>query len=313
MGQNRPCTRGTEHQKVTAITITSVCRYKETIPPYKEKELRFPGVKIESVTVDKLTTYFDYFDSMLNNGVSIRSEKDAQNKLIKSPTVPTEPQTVHLSHHREQQPTHKVDSPYTFGTENRCSRAGTCFREDNYMNFMTVDQWTVDRTYTFVQFIFTILNAAFSREKVTVRIRIFSAERWGEILATIVWCLNTKQQELSNQFKQTFSGNTISIEKSYQKKKHYFSNHYDFYFSENWISTISKEAATNLYTSYRTKYPATSSTRRFWTAWRVLRPCASLQTRTVSPKDLSCPRAKGWVYSTGFSSWFRRSTRSGPR
>ncbi|EFA09253.1 hexamerin 5 precursor [Tribolium castaneum] len=44
-------------------------KYKIYLPPYTYNELNFPGVKIEKFEVDKLFTYFDYFDSDVTNAV----------------------------------------------------------------------------------------------------------------------------------------------------------------------------------------------------------------------------------------------------
>ncbi|KAJ8972032.1 hypothetical protein NQ314_000415 [Rhamnusium bicolor] len=44
-------------------------RYQQYVPPYTEKDLVFPGVKITKVEVDRLVTYQDYFYSDLSNAV----------------------------------------------------------------------------------------------------------------------------------------------------------------------------------------------------------------------------------------------------
>jgi len=43
--------------------------YKERLPNYEMKDIDFDGVKIESVDVDKIFTYFDYFYSDITNAV----------------------------------------------------------------------------------------------------------------------------------------------------------------------------------------------------------------------------------------------------
>nr|XP_022916778.1 arylphorin subunit alpha-like [Onthophagus taurus] len=42
-------------------------RFKQYMPMYTEQELLLPGVKIQDVKVDKLTTYFDYFYTDISN------------------------------------------------------------------------------------------------------------------------------------------------------------------------------------------------------------------------------------------------------
>ncbi|KAG7210288.1 hypothetical protein KM043_011832 [Ampulex compressa] len=118
-------------------------RYKANMKTYTHEELVFPGVKVESVTVDKLMTYFDNFESLLNNAVSVRSHKDAQDVLIKA---------------RQHRLNHK---PFTYHiTVNSDKNVKAMVRifmgpkydvhgheldiSENYMNFMELDQWVVD-------------------------------------------------------------------------------------------------------------------------------------------------------------------------
>ncbi|CAK9796449.1 unnamed protein product [Anthophora plagiata] len=118
-------------------------RYKENVPRYTTKDLGFPGVRIESVTVDKMTTYFDTFESMLNNGVSIRSHKEAKDMLIKT---------------RQYRLNHK---PFTYHiTVNSGTNAEAMVRvflgpkydefgheldlERSYTNFLQMDEWLVN-------------------------------------------------------------------------------------------------------------------------------------------------------------------------
>lgn len=53
-------------------------RYKNSLPQYTYQELAFPGVTIENVDVDKLITYFDYFDIDLDNVVNVKTAEDGQ-------------------------------------------------------------------------------------------------------------------------------------------------------------------------------------------------------------------------------------------
>ncbi|XP_015177945.1 PREDICTED: arylphorin subunit alpha-like [Polistes dominula] len=61
-----------------------VYRYKENLPVYSQNELNFPGVKIESVNMDKLWTYFDYCDATINNAVFFDSFKEGLSLRIKA-------------------------------------------------------------------------------------------------------------------------------------------------------------------------------------------------------------------------------------
>ncbi|KOX67354.1 Arylphorin subunit alpha [Melipona quadrifasciata] len=46
-------------------------RYKMRQAPYSRDELIYPNLKIESFSIDKLITYFDQFDTTINNGIFI--------------------------------------------------------------------------------------------------------------------------------------------------------------------------------------------------------------------------------------------------
>lgn len=46
-------------------------QFKNKLPSYKYEEIAFQGVKIESVDVDNLVTYFDIFDSDITNAVNV--------------------------------------------------------------------------------------------------------------------------------------------------------------------------------------------------------------------------------------------------
>ncbi|XP_018058979.1 PREDICTED: hexamerin-like [Atta colombica] len=118
-------------------------RYKERLPKYTHEELVFPGVTIESVTVDKLLTFFDYFESMLNNAVSIRSHKEAQSLLIKARhyRLNHKPFTYHITINSDKNVKAAIriflgPSYDVHGHELDIS--------ENYMNFVEMDQWHVD-------------------------------------------------------------------------------------------------------------------------------------------------------------------------
>jgi hypothetical protein len=59
-------------------------RYKKYMPYYTQNELIFPGVKFESVSMDKLQTYFDYCDTFINNAVDVESFKDGMKLRLKT-------------------------------------------------------------------------------------------------------------------------------------------------------------------------------------------------------------------------------------
>ncbi|XP_047107485.1 allergen Cr-PI-like [Schistocerca piceifrons] len=51
--------------------------YKNTLPPYHKEDLMVPGVKIESMKMDKLMTYFDDFDIHVDNAIDVQKIEDA--------------------------------------------------------------------------------------------------------------------------------------------------------------------------------------------------------------------------------------------
>jgi hypothetical protein len=51
--------------------------------PYNKDEIIYPELKIESFVVDKLITYFDQFDTSINNGLMIDNAEEAESTLIK--------------------------------------------------------------------------------------------------------------------------------------------------------------------------------------------------------------------------------------
>lgn len=50
-------------------------KYKAHLTPYTYNELAYPGVKIESVQVDRLTTYKDVFESDISNALRVTPEE----------------------------------------------------------------------------------------------------------------------------------------------------------------------------------------------------------------------------------------------
>ncbi|XP_031620301.1 larval serum protein 2-like [Contarinia nasturtii] len=58
-------------------------KYVTNAGPYAVKEIAYDGVKIESVNVDKLTTYFDKFDADISNAVDVQPlTEDIKSELI---------------------------------------------------------------------------------------------------------------------------------------------------------------------------------------------------------------------------------------
>lgn len=51
-------------------------RVKGRLHPYMAKDLKFPGVSVTKLAMDKLVTYFDHFDFEVTNGVAVSDDKE---------------------------------------------------------------------------------------------------------------------------------------------------------------------------------------------------------------------------------------------
>ncbi|KAJ2945583.1 hypothetical protein O0L34_g407 [Tuta absoluta] len=73
--------------------------YKKWLEPYSHEKLNFPGVKINDVKVDKLVTYFDFFEYDITNGI-YKSNKEIKTDdtryLVRQPRLNHKPFTVSI-------------------------------------------------------------------------------------------------------------------------------------------------------------------------------------------------------------------------
>lgn len=121
-------------------------RYKSNIEPYTREELGYSsGLKIESLVLDKLETYFDHSDIVLDNAVAVGNNEDGLSLKIKV---------------RQYRLNHK---PFTYSiginAENKTEAMIRIFLGpkydsynmrklelvDNYENFYEIDMWKVNR------------------------------------------------------------------------------------------------------------------------------------------------------------------------
>ncbi|XP_012286306.1 hexamerin [Orussus abietinus] len=123
--------------------VTYFMRYKAHLPAYTHDELAFPGVKVESVAVDKLMTFFDYFESMISNAVGVHNYKDAQNTIIKARQyrLNHKPFTYHITVNSDKNT--KATVRVFLGPKYDLHHYEHDISE-NYMNFMEVDKWVVE-------------------------------------------------------------------------------------------------------------------------------------------------------------------------
>ncbi|KZC07220.1 Hexamerin [Dufourea novaeangliae] len=123
--------------------LTYFHRYKENLPKYTREKLLFTGVEIQSVSVDKMMTYFDTFETMLNNGLSIRNQKEAEGMLImaRQHRLNHKPFTYNivLNSKITTQATVRIFMGPKFDVHGNVLEL-----ENNYMNFLELDQFMVN-------------------------------------------------------------------------------------------------------------------------------------------------------------------------
>ncbi|XP_072944977.1 arylphorin subunit alpha-like [Epargyreus clarus] len=61
--------------------MTYIYEYKQYVTPHPYEELHYTGVKINNVHVDKMVTYFDYFDFDVSNGIYYTVDEYKSNKF----------------------------------------------------------------------------------------------------------------------------------------------------------------------------------------------------------------------------------------
>lgn len=118
-------------------------KYKEHLPRYTHDELVFSGVKIESVVVDKLLTFFEHFDSVITNGIPVSSQKDAETSIIKvrQHRLNHKPFTYHITVNSDKNV--KAFVRVFLGPKYDEHGHELDFAQ-NYVNFFELDQWIVD-------------------------------------------------------------------------------------------------------------------------------------------------------------------------
>ncbi|XP_015112041.1 arylphorin subunit alpha [Diachasma alloeum] len=123
--------------------ITYFMQYKKNLPKYTHEELVFPGVKVDSVAVDKLITYFEQFESVISNGIPVSSLKDADTTIIKvrQPRLNHKPFTYHISVTSDKDV--KGTVRIFMGPKYDVHGHAIDFVQ-NYVNFVEVDQFMVD-------------------------------------------------------------------------------------------------------------------------------------------------------------------------
>lgn len=112
--------------------------------PYNKNEIIYPELKIESFVVDKLITYFDQFDTSINNGLMIDDAKEAESTLIKirQYRLNHKPFSFHLTINAEK--SMKATIRIFLGPKYDIHHKPFNFAE-NAKYFYEMDNWIVDR------------------------------------------------------------------------------------------------------------------------------------------------------------------------
>lgn len=89
-------------------------------------------------------TFFDYFESLISNAVSVRSHKEAQSMLIKARQyrLNHKPFTYHITVNSDRNVKAIIR---TFLGPKYNVHGHELDMSESYMNFLEMDQWIVDR------------------------------------------------------------------------------------------------------------------------------------------------------------------------
>lgn len=119
-----------------------ILEYKEHLEPYTQDNLHYVGVKINDVHVDKLVTYFDFYDYDITNGIYKNMEElktMTPRYKVRQPRLSHKPFTITIDVKSdvEGEAVFKV-----FLGPKYDSKGYPINIEDNYMNFYELDWFT---------------------------------------------------------------------------------------------------------------------------------------------------------------------------
>lgn len=128
--------------------LLNAYRYKMHQGPYAVDEIIYPNLKIKSFAVDKLTTYFNEFDTTISNGLLVEDDTEAETSLIKvrQYRLNHKPFNFHI--------TINADKPMEaairifLGPTYNFNRKLIELQED-LKYFYEIDNWIVDRKFSF--------------------------------------------------------------------------------------------------------------------------------------------------------------------
>ncbi|XP_015604511.1 arylphorin subunit alpha [Cephus cinctus] len=123
--------------------VSYYLRYKNQLTPYVQSEVVFPELKINSASVDKLITYFEYFDALLSNGILVDSAQEAESYNVKARQyrLNHKPFSFHLDINSEK-PMKAVVRIFLGPKYNVLGNVLDL--SENYYNFYEIDQFNVN-------------------------------------------------------------------------------------------------------------------------------------------------------------------------
>ncbi|CAG4951805.1 unnamed protein product [Colias eurytheme] len=119
--------------------------FKNSLIPYTQDVLHYVGVKINDVKVDKLVTYFDYYDFEVTNAVCLNQEEMKSNKfpfyVVRQPRLNHKPFSVSIDVKSDVE----GDAVFKIFLGPKYNSQGYPISlEDNWMNFVELD-WFVQK------------------------------------------------------------------------------------------------------------------------------------------------------------------------
>ena len=119
-------------------------RYKSNLPTYTEEQLAFPGVKIDSLAVNKLVTFFDYSEYIISDSIHLHGFNNTPIVHVRKNRLNHLPFIYHIAVNSEK--TTNAWISVFLGPKYNAQGHEIDIME-NWMNFLEMDKWVVDRKY----------------------------------------------------------------------------------------------------------------------------------------------------------------------
>ncbi|XP_059052698.1 arylphorin-like [Achroia grisella] len=129
-----------------AKILDYIIQYKEYLEPYSQDVLHYSGVKINDVKVDKLVTFFEYFDWNVTNAVYLTEQQldtSSPSYIVRQPRLNHNPFTVNIDIKSDVES--EVVVKIFIGPKYDGNGLPISL-EDNWMNFIELDWFTYKLT-----------------------------------------------------------------------------------------------------------------------------------------------------------------------